>query len=59
MTKKITPADRDTNLFDFHLKIKGVGKLSVTFDARSRIEKMFLKIVDILADQAEEAIKEI
>ena len=58
MAKKVTSTDKDTNLLDLQLKIKGVGKLSITFDARSRVEKMFSNIVDKFVSQAESELKE-
>lgn len=49
--------EKDTNLLNVQIKIKGIGKLFVAFDARSRIEKLFLKAIDILAEKVEEELK--
>ena len=50
-SKKPIQTDKDTNLVDFQLKIKGVGKLTINFDARAKIEKLFNKVVDIAIDE--------
>ena len=58
-TKKNVSTEKDTNLLDFQLKIKGVGKLVINFDARSRIERMFSKIIDDLTKELEVEVEEV